>query len=102
MFVWQSADADMVRLGDLGPSSLYVQYSDYKSLGLDLGYRRYFNADMNLRFFGEAAMGVAWIDRINARFAAPRSNAWVASARNACWKLGCLTLKILKLDITAA
>jgi len=28
MFIWQSADADLVRLGDIGPSSLYAQYDD--------------------------------------------------------------------------
>src|SRR5213076_2772759 len=37
-FTWQTADANLVRLGDIGPSSLYAQYSDYKSIGLDLGY----------------------------------------------------------------
>ena len=41
IFTYQSADADLVRLGDIGPSSLYAQYSDYKTIGLDLGYRRY-------------------------------------------------------------
>jgi hypothetical protein len=34
---FQSADADLVRLGDIGASSLYGQYSDYVSFGLDLG-----------------------------------------------------------------
>ena len=38
VFTYQSADANLVRLGDIGPSSLYGQYSDYKSLGLDLRY----------------------------------------------------------------
>ncbi len=41
VFTFQSADANLVRLGDIGSSSLYGQYSDYVSLGLDLGYRRY-------------------------------------------------------------
>jgi len=39
MFIRQSADADLVRLGDFGQSSLYGQYSDYKSFGLDVGLR---------------------------------------------------------------
>ena len=74
-FTWQSADANLVRLGDIGPSSLYAQYSDYKSFGLDLGYRRYAPIDVkNLRVFGEATAGMAFIDRINAQFAAPQSN----------------------------
>lgn len=41
VFTYQSADADLVRLGDIGPSSLYGQYTDYKAFGLDVGYRRY-------------------------------------------------------------
>jgi hypothetical protein len=75
MFVYQTADADLVRLGDFGPSSLYAQYSDYKSLGLDIGYRRYVPIPRSdLRVYAEAAIGAAFISRINAQFAAPRSN----------------------------
>lgn len=75
MFIYQSADADLVRLGDVGPSSLYAQYSDYKSFGLDLGYRRYVPLDSDaIRVFGEASIGAAWVGRINAQFAAPQSN----------------------------
>ena len=74
-FTWQTADANLVRLGDIGPSSLYAQYSDYKSFGLDLGYRRYAPLEMkNVRFYGEGTIGLAVIDRINAQFAAPQSN----------------------------
>jgi hypothetical protein len=74
-FTWQTADANLVRLGDIGPSSLYAQYSDYKSIGLDLGYRRYAPVTVkNLRVYGEATLGLAAIDRINAQFAAPQSN----------------------------
>jgi opacity protein-like surface antigen len=52
VFVYQSADANLVRMGDIGSSSLYAQYSDYKSLGLDLGFRRYFPvSDENVRFY---------------------------------------------------
>jgi hypothetical protein len=74
VFTYQSADADLVRVGDLGPSSLYGQYSDYKVLSLDLGYRRYMpirNSDF--RAYGEATIGLAFIDEINVRFAAPQS-----------------------------
>jgi hypothetical protein len=75
MFVWQTADADLVQLGQIGVSNLYVQYSDYKSLGLDFGYRRYFRlSGRNLRPYGEATIGAAFIDRINAQFAAPGTN----------------------------
>lgn len=75
IFTYQSADADLVRLGDLGPSSLYGQYSDYKSLSLDVGYRRYapFSTD-TVRLFAEGTIGLGFIDRINLQLAAPQSN----------------------------
>jgi len=76
MFIYQSSDADLVRLGDIGPSSLYAQYSDYKSLALDVGYRRYVPISIrNLRVYGEGTIGLGFIDRINVQFAAPQSNA---------------------------
>ena len=75
MFTWQSADADLVRMGDIGQSSLYTQFSDYKSFGLDVGYRRYFPGfGRTVRPFAEGMLGLAWVDRINAQFAAPRTN----------------------------
>ena len=75
VFTYQSADADLVRLGDIGASSLYGQYSDYKSLSLDFGYRRYFQIKVEgLRVYGEGTIGIAAIDRINLLLAAPQSN----------------------------
>ena len=75
IFAYQSADADLVRMGDIGISSLYGQYSDYKSIGLDFGFRRYFpTSKPEARFFGEATIGAAFIDRINILLAAPQGN----------------------------
>ena len=75
MFTYQSADADLVRFGDIGPSSLYGQYSDYKTIGLDVGYRRYFMpSERTMRPYGEMLMGLAFVDRINVQFAAPSAN----------------------------
>lgn len=75
VFTYQSADADLVRLGDLGPSSLYGQYSDYVSFGLDLGYRRYVPlTTTKLRVYGEGTLGLAFIDEINVLLSAPQSN----------------------------
>lgn len=75
VFTYQSADADLVRLGDIGPSSLYAQYGDYRSIGLDLGYRRYLPlSGRNLRVYGEATIGLAFINNIDSTFAAPQSN----------------------------
>lgn len=75
VFTIQSADADLVRLGDIGPSSLYSQYSDYQVFALDFGYRRYFPiSTKNLRIYGEGTLGVGFIDSINAVLAAPQAN----------------------------
>jgi len=75
MFIWHSADADLVRLGDIGPSSLYAQYDDYKSYSLDVGFRRYLQpSNRDVRLFGEGTIGVGIIDGIGVQFAAPQSN----------------------------
>jgi hypothetical protein len=75
IFTYQSADADLVRLGDIGPSSLYAQYSDYKNVSLDFGYRRYFPLPIqNLRVYGEATIGLAFVNSIDALLAAPQAN----------------------------
>ena len=71
----QSADADLVRLGDLGPSSLYGQYSDYQSVALDVGYRRYMPLEnRDFRVYGEGTIGLGFIDAIDAQLVAPQSN----------------------------
>jgi hypothetical protein len=75
MLTFQSADADLVRLGDLGPSSLYGQYSDYQSAALDFGYRRYLPIrKQDFSFYGEATIGIGFIDSINVLLSAPQSN----------------------------
>ena len=76
IFTFQSADADLVRLGDIGSSSLYAQYSDYQSFGFDVGYRRYMPLDRrDIRVYGEATIGLGFIDAIDAQLAAPQANA---------------------------
>jgi hypothetical protein len=75
-FIWQSADADLVRLGDVGPSPLYAQYSDYKTFSFDLGYRRYMPVSVqsqSFRVYAEATIGIADVNRINVELAAPQS-----------------------------
>jgi opacity protein-like surface antigen len=75
VFTFQSADADLVRLGDIGPSSLYAQYSDYQTLGLDFGYRRYIPLrDSRVRPYAEASLGIAFIDAIDVVLAAPQAD----------------------------
>ena len=43
-FTFQSADAELARMGDYGASNLYGQYSDYQTFGLDLGLRKYIDS----------------------------------------------------------
>ena len=46
-----------------------------ESIGLDFGFRRYFpTSKPEARFFGEATIGAAFIDRINIMLAAPQGN----------------------------
>jgi hypothetical protein len=75
VFTYQSADADLVRMGDVGASPLYAQYTDYKTLSLDVGYRRYIPvSNTRMRFYGEGTIGLAFIDEIDVLFAAPQGN----------------------------
>ena len=73
-FTLQSLDADLTRMGDIGASSLYGQYDDYQSFGLDVGLRRY--ADISRRFFvyGEGTIGLAFVDETDVVLVAPGAN----------------------------
>jgi hypothetical protein len=73
---FQSLDADLAVLGDIGESKLYVQYDPYKSLTLDVGMRRYIptNTVQNVRFYAEGAIGLGFISELDAELAAPGSN----------------------------
>jgi hypothetical protein len=74
VFIFQSADADLVRLGDVGSSSLYGKYSDYQNLSLDFGARRYLELERSrVRPYAEATIGLAFIDAIDVQLAAPQS-----------------------------
>jgi hypothetical protein len=72
---FQSLDADLAVLGDIGSSKLYVQYDPYKSLTLDVGLRRYVpNTVQNVRLYAEGAVGLGFISELDAELAAPGSN----------------------------
>jgi opacity protein-like surface antigen len=73
-FTFQSLDADLVRMGDLGASNLYGQYADYQSFGLDVGYRRYVPITPAIRAYGDAMIGLAFVDETDLRLAAPQAN----------------------------
>jgi hypothetical protein len=71
-FTFQSLDADLTPLGDIGTSKLYGQYDDYQSFGLDLGFRLYAKGqDSTLRPYAEATAGMAFIDETDVILVAP-------------------------------
>jgi hypothetical protein len=74
MFTFQSHDADLTRMGDIGVGQLYAQYDDYQSVSLDFGLRRYVHATSPLRPYADAALGIAFIDRTNVILVAPQVN----------------------------
>jgi hypothetical protein len=71
---FQSIDADLTPMGDLGVSNLYGQFDDYQSLGIDFGLRRYARLNSFLRGYGEANIGLAFIDETDVVLAAPQAN----------------------------
>ena len=73
-FTFQSLDADLMPMGDLGISRLYGQYADYQSWGMDFGYRRYLELQPNIRAYGEGFLGVAFVDETDIVLAAPQIN----------------------------
>jgi len=74
-FTYQSLGADLTRMGDVGLSNLYGQYDDYKTLGLDFGYRRYSSQRWGpVTPYAEGTLGIAFIDEIDVVLAAPQAN----------------------------
>jgi hypothetical protein len=74
-FTYQSLGADLTQVGDVGLSNLYGQYDDYKTLGLDFGYRRYSSQRWGpVTPYAEGTLGIAFIDEIDVLLAAPQAN----------------------------
>ena len=74
-FTYQSLGADLTRMGDVGISNLYGQYDDYKTLGLDFGYRRYSSKRWGaVTPYAEGSLGIAFINEIDVLLAAPQAN----------------------------
>ena len=80
-FAFQSLDADfIVPMGDIGVSNLYGQFSDYQTLSLDFGLRRYAELKPNLLAYGEGTIGLGFVDKIDVGLVAPGAN--LASQNN--------------------
>ena len=73
-FTLQSLDADLVPMGDIGVSRLYGQYTDYQAFSLDVGLRRYGNFSRTVRGYGEASIGLGFVDKTDITLAAPSAN----------------------------
>jgi len=74
-FTYQSLGADLARMGDIGVSNLYGQYDDYKTFGLDFGYRRYSSQRWGrVTPYAEGTLGIAFINEIDVLLAAPQAN----------------------------
>jgi len=74
-FTYQSLDADLTQMGEVGLSTLYGQYDDYKSLGFEAGFRRYAPPQWpKVRLYAEGTAGIAVISEIDVLLAAPQAN----------------------------
>lgn len=73
-FTFQSLDADLTEMGEIGSSTLYGQYSDYQSFGLDVGLRRYHSMSPTVRAYGEATIGLGFVDKTDVTLVAPGAN----------------------------
>ena len=73
-FTFQSLDADLTEMGEIGTSRLYGQYQDYQSFGLDVGFRRYIDFTQMIRGYGEGTIGMAFIDETDVVLVAPAAN----------------------------
>jgi hypothetical protein len=74
-FTFQSLDADLTPMGDIGSSRLYGQYADYQSFGLDVGYRLYSKGqESSIRPYVEGTVGLAFVDETDVVLVAPSIN----------------------------
>lgn len=74
-FTFQSLDADfVVPMGDIGVSNLYGQYTDYQTLLLDFGLRKYGTLSPRVKLYGEGTIGLGFVDKTDITLVAPGAN----------------------------
>jgi hypothetical protein len=73
-FIYQSLNADLTPMGDIGSSKLYGQYDKYQMFGLDAGFRRYVDVTTDVRAYGEGTVGLGFIDELDVFLVAPTTN----------------------------
>lgn len=74
VFTYQSLSAALTPMGEVGVSTLYGQYDPYRTFGLDVGFRRYFDAKPNVRPYLEGTIGLGFITEIDVVLSAPSAN----------------------------
>jgi hypothetical protein len=73
-FSFQSLDADLTPMGQIGASNLYAQYTDYQAFTLDVGIRQYGDINPKIRGYGEALIGLGFVDKTDVTLVAPGAN----------------------------
>ncbi len=71
---FQSLDADLTPMGDIGVSRLYGQYTDYQALTLDVGLRRYIPLSRSVSAYGDGTVGLGFVDKTDVTLVAPTAN----------------------------
>ena len=74
MFTYQSLDANLTTMGDIGTSKLYAQYDPYRTFALDAGFRRYVDVADKVRVYAEATLGIGFISETDVTLVAPTVN----------------------------
>jgi hypothetical protein len=74
IFTYQSLDANLTTMGDIGTSKLYAQYDPYNSFSLDGAFRRYVDVASNIRVYAEATVGIGFIAETDVTLVAPTVN----------------------------
>jgi hypothetical protein len=73
-FTFQSLDAELTPMGEIGASRLYGQYTDYQTFALDFGWRRYAAVSPKVRLYGEGQLGLGFVDKTDVTLVAPGAN----------------------------
>lgn len=74
VFTYQSLSAALTPMGEIGTATLYGQYDPYRSFGLDVGFRRYFDMKPGVRPYIEGTIGLGFITEIDVVLSAPAAN----------------------------
>ena len=73
MFSFQSLDADLTEMGNLGGDDLFAQYDDYQAFAMDVGYRRYHRLAEAIHAYGEGNVGIGFVDATDVRLVVPET-----------------------------